>query len=69
MFLSCLYGSEQSVKWGLRKLEFLSCLYGSEHIEDFLIALEEFLSCLYGSEQQELLFQPAQYISKLPVRQ
>ncbi len=49
-FLSCLYGSEPSLRTPRAAARFLSCLYGSEHRRYGPSACPKFLSCLYGSE-------------------
>ena len=48
-FLSCLFGSEQTLRFSYDCLIFLSCLFGSEHIMQNMAKDNIFLSCLFGS--------------------
>ena len=69
VFLSCLSGSEQSLRGVAEMNTFLSCLSGSELQISIQPPVVGFLSCLSGSEHQATRRQQLGRFSELPIRQ
>ena len=69
LFLSCLSGSDATLRISVDQYVFLSCLSGSDVLGGLQVAFATFLSCLSGSDDEAGIMRSVGQFSELPIRQ